>query len=615
MPDPVVARSLVERLLHDARSGLRLVHDVSILTDVWAAFAARPEERVSVLLSPAETTTPPRAAMALAEALRDYKDPQSSRPPAHVSPLQGFVAADLAFDELLFALAPLIGLEIDILTTEAAAKVLERIEPLENNRRHEAREHAPDRQERLSALATLILHARHFDKPVTTAGEAAAAIRRSDRLAAMIFSELGWQTKTKVPDTPRPVFRRATLNRQAQPLGAASIRTIKADAARRVFEAGCRDLLWAVIDSGIDATHPAFRDPENLAAHRIVGAYDFARLRRLTSYDILLEPDGAAFQALEADIARWRQEAPPAADTSQDATQDLTAVELLEQMRRDAQQERPFSWTLLEPLLRIAPKTPPREPHGTHVAGVLAGHWPEADLIGVCPDLRLLDLRVLGDTRDETEFGVIGALEFIAWLNNRNRYRVVHGVNLSIGMKHDVRNWACGQTPVCVACDTLVDNGVVVVAAAGNEGWQSFLLSEQRSYEGYASASITDPGNAESVITVGATHRERPMTYGVSFFSSRGPTGDGRMKPDLVAPGEKIDGPLPDEKQGQLDGTSMAAPHVSGVAALLMARRIELVGDPVEVKNTLMATATDLRRERAFQGAGLVDALRALQWR
>ena len=53
-------------------------------------------------------------------------------------------------------------------------------------------------------------------------------------------------------------------------------------------------------------------------------------------------------------------------------------------------------------------------------------------------------------------------------------------------------------------------------------------------------ASITDPGNADGVITVGATHRFWPHTYGVSFFSSRGPTGDGRLKPDLVAPGEKI---------------------------------------------------------------------------
>ena len=52
--------------------------------------------------------------------------------------------------------------------------------------------------------------------------------------------------------------------------------------------------------------------------------------------------------------------------------------------------------------------------------------------------------------------------------------------------------------------------------------------------------TINDPGNAELAITVGSTHRDMPHTYGVSYFSSKGPTGDGRLKPDLVAPGEKI---------------------------------------------------------------------------
>ena len=52
--------------------------------------------------------------------------------------------------------------------------------------------------------------------------------------------------------------------------------------------------------------------------------------------------------------------------------------------------------------------------------------------------------------------------------------------------------------------------------------------------------SISDPGNAEGVITVGSVHKSNPHTYGISFFSSKGPTGDGRYKPDVVAPGEKI---------------------------------------------------------------------------
>ena len=152
-----------------------------------------------------------------------------------------------------------------------------------------------------------------------------------------------------------------------------------------------------------------------------------------------------------------------------------------------------------------------------------------------------------------------------------------------------------------------------MVAAAGNRGF-NFANSDYVSQtDSFKSVSITDPGNAEKVITVGSTHRKRPHEYGVSYFSSRGPTGDGRLKPDLVAPGEKIVGPTPHGCEEAKDGTSMAAPHVSGAAAMLMARHSELVGRPERIKAILCETATDLGRERYFQGHGLVDILRALQ--
>src|SRR5207247_11432442 len=78
-----------------------------------------------------------------------------------------------------------------------------------------------------------------------------------------------------------------------------------------------------------------------------------------------------------------------------------------------------------------------------------------------------------------------------------------------------------------------------VVLAAGHPGY-----AEQQSAERFTNTGLTltinDPGNAALAITVGATHRDAPHTYGVSYFSSKGPTGDGRLKPDLVAPGERI---------------------------------------------------------------------------
>lgn len=189
----------------------------------------------------------------------------------------------------------------------------------------------------------------------------------------------------------------------------------------------------------------------------------------------------------------------------------------------------------------------------------------------MCPDIKLYDFRVLSDTVENTEFSIIAALQFIRYLNHRQSHRPIHGANLSLSIPHDVRNFACGRTPVCEECRRVVEDGVVVVAAAGNLGYHSFETKDG-TFDGYAAFSITDPGNADDVLTVGSTHRYWPHTYGVSFFSSRGPTGDGRLKPDLVAPGERIESALPGGEWGPLDGTSMAAPHVSGAAAMLMAR-------------------------------------------
>jgi hypothetical protein len=141
-------------------------------------------------------------------------------------------------------------------------------------------------------------------------------------------------------------------------------------------------------------------------------------------------------------------------------------------------------------------------------------------------------------------------------------------------------------------------------------------------------ASINDPGNAELTITVGSTDRQLPQVYGVSYFSSKGPTLDGRPKPDLVAPGERIVScaagrrvtELRDEHKLPPDvlyiadnGTSVAAAHVSGAAAALLSARPDLVGDAGAVKAVLMNSAADLGRSPFYQGRGVVDVLQALQ--
>ncbi len=167
------------------------------------------------------------------------------------------------------------------------------------------------------------------------------------------------------------------------------------------------------------------------------------------------------------------------------------------------------------------------------------------------------------------EFTVLAALDYVAWLNRDPMRPAIHGINLSLAIPFEVDSHACGRTPICDACDRLVWNGTVVVAAARNSGFDKDH-KQARLGVGYRGMTITDPGNAREVITVGATHHSEPHTYGVSYFFKPWPDGRRRMKPDIVAPGEKIRSTAPGGKMLLMDGTSMAAPHVSGVCALLM---------------------------------------------
>ena len=420
-----------------------------------------------------------------------------------------------------------------------------------------------------------------------------------------------------------------SLNRDSAPALAESVGAIKADAARALFSISCKGVGWAVLDSGIDQSHRAFWDYEKIwkaedkAAlkgepppvyddetnpwpHRIKATYDFRRIRTIMSVS---QVDRAA---LVREIVASTGET------------EAFVTDRLEELEADRQEGKRVNWAPVRRLIQQARPERPPHPHGTHVAGIIGAHWLDfkgagpkrtdpVKMAGVCPDIDLYDFRVLGSSLGDSEFAVIAALQFIRFLNDQSGYSMIHGANLSLAIPHNVRNYACGRTPVCVEAEAAAANGVVIVAAAGNRGFQQYRLADNSLFESYAASSITDPGNAEGVITVGATHRAWPHTYGVSFFSSRGPTGDGRMKPDLLAPGEKITSCVPGDRQDQMDGTSMAAPHVSGAAALLMARHEELKGQPARIKQILCDTATDLKRERSFQGHGMVDVLRAIQ--
>ncbi len=412
---------------------------------------------------------------------------------------------------------------------------------------------------------------------------------------------LARRLKPKSPEPPRPEpeppLWSIGINRRAETAISRSVACTKADAAQLLFNIRCNELTWAIVDSGIDSTHKAFlRETTNAKTGKreirngVTATYDFTRLRNLVTLD----------------------SHPSTGPSEMNQGEDLEMADRrFKALRRRLRSGRALDWAELEPLLVVRDREKeryrPQIDHGTHVAGILGGNKTEEDSRhGMCPDINLYDLRVLDDTGRGDEFSIIAALQFIRYLNATSDQPVIHGVNLSLSVVHDVENFACGRTPICDECERLIASGVVVVAAAGNRGFE-------REQDAYRSISITDPGNAEGVITVGATHRFQPHTYGVSYFSSRGPTGDGRIKPDVLAPGERVYSTIIDGKYGAKDGTSMAAPHVSGVAAMLMARHREFLGQPERIKRIIMKTATDLGRERYFQGAGMVDALRALQ--
>ncbi|WP_200302183.1 S8 family serine peptidase [Streptomyces adelaidensis] len=369
-----------------------------------------------------------------------------------------------------------------------------------------------------------------------------------------------------------------TTNRRATHAVVRSRRTIKADAAEQVFSVDSASIGWAVVDSGIDLRHSAFHEwdttvsPARKLESRIARSFDFTCVRERL-------PDDALVNGL----VNWSA-ALPSVETGPGFGPP--------------------------PPGQLDPYVPPGDQHGTHIAGIIGGWWPELEFRGICPRVRLYDFRVLNDAGEVDEFSIVTALQAVRHINEQAGRFVIAGVNISLSVPHDVATHSTGWTPVCVECDRLTRSGVVVVTAAENAG---FTGAAHTLDSGYHDTSVSDPGNAESVITAGSTHRGNPHRHGVSHFSSRGPTGGGRPKPDLVAPGEDIDGPIPGEGIAAMHGTSQAAAHVSGAAAMRPARYRELLGRPERVKQILCATATDLARERDFQGQGLVDVLRAMQ--
>lgn len=447
---------------------------------------------------------------------------------------------------------------------------------------------------------------QRFTAEVVPAGGAPATLFQSTRLSRKLYqcvltrATLARLMELDVPtqSAPRIIFR-AWPDYELYPHIDRSAPTVKIDAARRSYSALGSGIVWAVIDTGIDAAHPHF------------AALELAREGK---------PDAA-----------------PSPRTG-GLHRDFSGL------------VRP---SLAEPSAPAAPLTD-EEGHGTHVAGIIAGSSPEGHtthvassdeaedggfvprphagaLSGMAPMCELVSLKVfrrVAGVAVTSSAALIAAIEYLLTEVNVSRTPLrVHGVNLSLGCDWDPSHYAAGQSPLDQLLTELVSTGVNVVVSAGNNGSTAAAQSANQSTG--VLASITEPGHTEACVTVGSTHRDAPHVFGISWTSSKGPTLDGRAKPDVVAPGEWIcsaatgavrtragldglndpDGRL---TYAELSGTSMAAPHVSGVIAAFLSGRPEYIGRAADVKALLMRTALDLGRDRYGQGAGLADAMAML---
>ena len=238
--------------------------------------------------------------------------------------------------------------------------------------------------------------------------------------------------------------------------------------------------------------------------------------------------------------------------------------------------------------------------HGTHVAGIVAADG--EGIRGVAPGARLVAYKVLGADGRGTTTDILRAIEATVDPNGdgdpSDRLDVV---NVSLGS-----DFGTPDDPTALAVDHATQLGVTFVVSAGNAGGPPPTQGKEDNYYYDGSESIGSPGTSRRAITVGAVDAVDAM----ASFSSRGPVAlTFAGKPDVTAPGVSIRSLAPGGGFAAKNGTSMSAPHVAGVAALLKA--LHPAWSPAQIKAALMNTAVDGAHPVMRQGAGRVDALRA----
>lgn len=239
--------------------------------------------------------------------------------------------------------------------------------------------------------------------------------------------------------------------------------------------------------------------------------------------------------------------------------------------------------------------------HGTHVAGIAAGdgYASAGAYRGLAPNAHLVGVRILNRTGNGRLQDILPALSWV--LDHRDEYGI-RIVNISIGCSSPECIQNAEDSTLVRAVNELWDAGLIVVAAAGNEGPDPM--------------SITAPGISRKIITVGSSDDPLEDYYASRrrhglLFSGRGPTTSCILKPDIVAPGSHVISCRPTGGYTAKSGTSMATPMVSGAIALLLSRCPTMSN--LEVKIRLKNSSVDMGLPHGRQGWGLLNVKRLLQ--
>jgi subtilisin family serine protease len=221
--------------------------------------------------------------------------------------------------------------------------------------------------------------------------------------------------------------------------------------------------------------------------------------------------------------------------------------------------------------------------HGTHVAGTIAALGNGSGVIGAAPAANLYAVKVLNSSGSGSLSTVISGIQWAA--NTRTDQDLendIHIINMSLGA-------SSGSTSLEAACNAAYNAGILLVAAAGNSGTPSGKGD-----------SVGYPAKYASVIAVAATDENNLR----ATFSSTGPAVE------IAAPGTRILSTYLKGGYATLSGTSMASPHVAGVAALMKAANPALTN--VQIRDYLTQSAAPLSQSASLVGAGLVDASAAV---